>query len=184
MDRLSSHPRGLGTLVSVPSGEKLSPVRPVPVPHYSLGLLSLEMHVGLRTPYCLVYLAQSLPSCQSRSLCLVTPQPQSIPHPAHHHLGFIPKPSQLQAGPEFWGVSSHRNTCSHLLPRLLQILRWGCYGFHEMSRMPFQSPGEAMPLPVNGGCGRYQPGWGTRFTPHHKNSQPFSCSLHYRPTPR
>lgn len=41
-----------------------------------------------------------------------------------------------------------------------------------------------MPLPVNGGCGRYQSGWGTRFIPHHKNSQPFSCSLHYRPTPR
>lgn len=41
-----------------------------------------------------------------------------------------------------------------------------------------------MPLPVNGGCGKYQPGWGTRFTPHPMNSQPFSCGLHYRPTPR
>lgn len=47
-----------------------------------------------------------------------------------------------------------------------------------------QSPGEAMPLPVNEGCGRYQPGWGTRFTPHHMNGQPFSCGLQYRPTPR
>lgn len=73
---------------------KLSPVRPVPAPHYSLGLLSLEMHVGLRTPfYCLVYLASHCPSAVSSVfLCLVTPQPQSIPHPAHHHLGFIPKP--------------------------------------------------------------------------------------------
>ena len=71
-------------------GKKLSPVRSVPVPHYSLGLLSLEMDAGLRAPLLPGVPGQSLPSCQSRSLCL---NPRASPRPAHHHLGFIPKPS-------------------------------------------------------------------------------------------
>lgn len=101
-------------------GQKLSPVRPVLVPHYSLDLLSLEMHTGLRVPLLPGVPGQSLPSCQSHSLCLVTPEPQSIPpNPAHHHLGFVPKPGQPRADPpRALGCVFTKNACSHLLPRL------------------------------------------------------------------
>ena len=99
-------------------GKKLSPVRPVLIPHYSLDLLSLEMHTGLRVPLLPGVPGQSLPSFQSHSLCLVTPEPQSIPPPRPSPLGLHTKPGQPWADPpRALGCVFTQNACSHLLPR-------------------------------------------------------------------
>ena len=116
----SHTPRGLGTLVSVPSGKKAESCETCP--HSSLQPWPAE-------PGDARGLNGSLISWCTWPVTALLPVPFPLPgdtstpeHPPAQPIttwaSYLNPASCRQTHHEFWGVSSHRNACSHLLPRL------------------------------------------------------------------